>query len=99
MTPPQMVHSDVIVYNDVETHLCSENNFHEDFHHKNDTEHDKKTKHHHHCTMELSVLTFLPTKINYEIKPFISPKNTKINYYKSLHTSGFVGTIFQPPRA
>ncbi len=93
MTPPQMVHNDTIVYNDVDKHLCSEAT-HDDFH----TEHDKKTKHHHHCTVELSVLTFLPTKLIYEIEPFISLEHTEINYYKSLHTSVFVDTIFQPPR-
>ncbi len=97
MTPPQMVHNDTIVYNDVDKHLCSEAT-HDDFHHKNDSEHDKNTKHHHHCTVDLTVLTFLPTKLIYEIEPFISLEHIKINYYKSLHTSAFVDTIFQPPR-
>ncbi len=97
MTPPQAVHNDVIVYDDVETHLEMENT-HEHFHHKNDTEHDKKTKHHHHCTVTLFVLTFcLPTKIAHEIKSTIS-KNTQITYYKSSHTNSFTGNIFHPPR-
>ncbi len=94
---PQMVHSDTIVYDDIDTHLCS-GDMHKDTHH-NDSEHDKHTKHHHHCTVEISNITvFLNNTINYEIKSFISSKHTKINFYKSLHTSRFIGSIFQPPR-
>ncbi|PIE50234.1 MAG: hypothetical protein CSA38_04060 [Flavobacteriales bacterium] len=98
MTPPQVIHNDVVVYDDTETHLCSEAT-HNDSHHQNDSEHDKNTKHHHHCNVELSVLTFLPNQINFEIKPFISSKHTKVNSYKSFYTSAFVDTIFQPPKA
>ncbi len=69
------------------------------FHHKDDTEHDKNTKHHHHCTVELSFITvFLPQITTYEVRQFAS-KILKLNYYKSLYTSTFVDKIFQPPRA
>ncbi len=97
MAPPQEVHNDIIVYEDVDAHLELEHT-HEDFHHKDDSEHDKNTKHHHHCTVELSFITvFLQQIITYEIRQFTS-KILKINYYKSSHTTKFVGNIFHPPR-
>ncbi len=92
-----MVHSDTIVYDDMDTHLCT-GDMHKDTHH-NDSEHDKHTKHHHHCTIEISNLSvFLDTITTFEIKPFVSLEQTKISFYKLLYTSSFIGTIFQPPR-
>ncbi len=97
MTPPQLVHNDTIVYTDVETHLCSANNAHEDFHHKNDTEHDKKTKHHHHCTVEILTLTAYIGEIISTPEVITIHKKTNINYHKELYTSTFIGNLFRPP--
>ncbi len=97
MMPPGIVHNHIIVYEDVDDHLELEH-IHEDFHHKDDSEHDKNTKHHHHCTVELSFITvFLQQIITCEIRQVIS-EILKINYYKSSHTTKFVGNIFHPPR-
>ncbi len=64
MMPPPALHKDSIVYDqNVKAHL---EKAHENFHHKNDTEQDKTKKHHHHCSVELSVLTVdLPIKIKF----------------------------------
>ncbi len=96
MTPPQMVHKDTIVYDNVDMHLCSEVT-HDDFHHKNDTEHDKKTKHHHHCTVEILTLTAYINDGISTPEVIMIYKKTDINYHKELYTSAFVGSLFRPP--
>ncbi len=95
--PQPSVHKDIIVYDsNINSHLEQS---HEDFHHKNDTEHDKKTKHHHHCTVELSVLTIvLPIRTVAKVNSF-DIQDIKIHYHNPFHTTSFVGTIFHPPRA
>ncbi len=97
MMPPSVIHNHTIVYEDVDTHLRTECT-HEDYHHRDDTEHDKNTKHHHHCTIEISVLTvFPPVDLVYDLKHFVF-QNIKANYYKHSHTTSFVGRIFHPPK-
>ncbi len=96
MMPPQMVHNDTIVYDNVEEHLHSETT-HDDFHHKNDSEHDKKTKHHHHCTVEIFTLTAYINETISTPEVLMIYKKTDINYSKALHTSAFIGSLFRPP--
>lgn len=96
MMPPPALHKDSIVYDqNVKAHL---EKAHENFHHKNDTEQDKTKKHHHHCSVELSVLTVdLPIKTVSKIA-FFEIKKSKINYYKPFYRTSFIGGVFHPPK-
>ncbi len=100
LMPPQIIHNDTVVYHDVNTHNhhSQMDHLHEDYHHKNDSNKDKQTKHHHHCNIQIVTLTaFVHTAVEYSLDYFIPKEISKIQYYKSLHTTDFIKSLFRPP--
>lgn len=89
-------HTDVVVYENVLTHLDTENT-HKTELHKNDSDDDKNTDHHHHCTVVNFSLTFIPTEILYNFRT-ITTQNREMSFYQNSYYSSYLSGIFQPPR-
>ncbi len=93
---------DVVIIGDTNAHYCENLEDSErkelERHHENDTEHDKNSKHHHHCVDMSITHIFLPSA--FELQFNFSPEFEKPNFsYKSLKSSNFLDRLFQPPRA
>lgn len=92
-------HADIVVENS-EVELHTKNTIeasHQDDHHKNDSEEQRNTEHHHHCSVISISDIFIKEEIQLDFLDVYFIKS-RINFYKKLHTSGFLDKLFHPPR-
>lgn len=99
MSPPAIVHNDIVVYENEDTleHIHLDYN-HEKLHHKNDSEHDKKTEHHHHCSVKFSSFLAILFPLNNFQTISIPYHSPPITFYQKIYNSSYLDGIFQPPR-
>lgn len=97
MSPPILAHNDVVVYNDVLEHIDIDEE-HEKLHHKNDSEHDKNTEHHHHCSMEFSSVLAISFPVSQFQILSITSESSLITYYQVIYNFSYLDGVFQPPR-
>jgi hypothetical protein len=93
--PPTQVHTDAIdIADTLENHLDIA---HEKEYHKNDTDKNKKAKHHHHCSVESTVSSFIESKIQVYFYSYLSRKEI-ILFYDKMNSSSTIETPEEPPR-
>lgn len=95
-------HVDVVVIDNADEHFCDsliDLDIKElEAHHEDDDEHERNSEHHHHCVdMSISNI-FTPAVFQFQFA--FSPEFKKSTFsYKTLHSSSFLGRLFQPPQA
>lgn len=97
IAPPVQAHSDIVVYDNVESHVDIDE-LHEEIHHQNDTHDEKEKDHHHHCTVITLTLEFVSEMVyDFQFISFVEIRE-KINYYQNTYCNSYLKEIFQPPR-
>ena len=97
LLPPMEAHTDVVIYDSFTEHVDIDDS-HEDIHHQNDSESDKDTEHHHHCSVISFSAEFIPIDTYFKIFSLFIVKQA-INYYQNKYSFSYLKGVFQPPKA
>lgn len=93
--PPIQAHADAIVFSEIvenNTNLVFEKKPH-----KNDYQENNKTKHHHHCSLENTISSFMQDEINIHFYHY-SNKKEIILFYDRMRSTNTLDILEVPPR-
>ncbi|WP_347174339.1 hypothetical protein [Polaribacter uvawellassae] len=93
--PPIQAHSDVVIFSEV---LDNNNELvfkKQDY--KNDSQENKNTKHHHRCSVESTISSFIQDEINIFFHKY-SNRNETILFYEKMISTNTLDILEEPPR-